>query len=70
MEVEDEVEFTNVPEVLVEDLNKRLHHLKDDHFVFVFVHNGNEVQTGVAFVYDFELFVVDEVAHLGPAGNH
>jgi hypothetical protein len=58
VEVEDEVEFADVAEVFVEDFNKGLHHFEYDELVLILVDDGDEVETGVAFVYDFILLVV------------
>lgn len=52
MEVEDEVEFADVAEVLVEDLYEALHEFEDDEFVVVLVYDGDEVETGVSLVDD------------------
>ena len=65
MKIEDEVEFAYVPEVLVQNFNKSLHELEDDEFVFFLVDDGDEVETGVSFVYDFVFLIVEEIAHLG-----
>jgi hypothetical protein len=69
VEVEDQIEFTDVSEIFIEDFNKRLHHFEDDEFVLVLVDDGDEVETGEAFVDYFELFVVEEIAHLGVASD-
>ena len=65
MEVEDEIEFTDVAKIFIEDFDKGVDHFEDNEFVFVFVDNGDEVQWGVSFVDDFELLVFDEVAGFG-----
>ncbi len=65
MEVEDEVQLADVPEVLVEYFNKHLHEFEDDEFVVVLVDDGDEVETGVALVDYLVLLVVEEVAHFG-----
>jgi hypothetical protein len=67
VEVEDEVQFADISEVLVEYLHEALHEFEDDEFVLVLVDDGDEVETGVSFVDDLVLFVVEEVAHLGVA---
>jgi hypothetical protein len=70
VEVEDEVEFAHVSEVLVEHFHEGLHEFEDDELVLVLVDDGDEVETGVALVDDLVLLVVQEVAHLGVAGDH
>lgn len=67
MKVEDKIEFADVAEVLVKYFYEALHEFKDDELVFVLVDDGDEVETGEAFVDDFVLFIVEEVAHLGLA---
>ena len=70
MEVEDEVEFAYISEVFIEDFNEGLHKFKDDELVLVLVDDGDEVEAGVAFVDDFVLLVVEEVAHLGVSRDY
>lgn len=69
MEVEDQVQLADVTEVLVEDLDEALHEFEDDEFVLVLVDDGDEVEGGVAFVDDFVLLEVEEIAHFGLAGD-
>jgi hypothetical protein len=69
MEVEDEVEFTDISEVFVEDLDEEVDEFKGDQFVVIFVDDGDEVETCVSFVDDFVLFVVNEIAHLRFTGD-
>lgn len=69
MEVEDEIEFADVAEVLVENFDKGLHQFQDDEFVLVLVDDGDEVKTGVALVHDLVLFIIQEIAHLGVPGD-
>lgn len=70
MKIEDEVEFADVSEIFVQNFNKRLHHFEDDQFVFLLVDDGDEVETRESFVDDFELFVVEEIAHFGVTSDH
>lgn len=70
MEVEDEIEFAHVSEVLVEYFYEALHEFEDDELILILVDDGDEVETGVSLVDDLILFVVQEVAHLGVASNH
>jgi hypothetical protein len=58
VKIKDKVKFTNVSEVLIKYLYKHLHKLKDYEFIVIFINNGYEVETGVAFVYNFVLFVI------------
>ncbi len=44
MEVEDEIEFTDVAKIFIEDFDKGVDHFEDNELVFVFVNNGDEVQ--------------------------
>jgi hypothetical protein len=69
VEVEDEVQLTDVSEVLVEYFYEHLHEFEDDEFIVVLVYDGDEVETGVSLVHDLVLFVVQEVAHFGVAGD-
>ena len=70
MEVEDQVKFADIAEVLVKNLHKGMDEFKNNEFVLVFVHNCNEVQTSVSFVYDFILFVLEEITHFWFTGDH
>lgn len=65
MEVEDQVEFAHVAEVLVQNFHEGLDEFQDDEFVLVLVDDGDEVQAGVPLVDDLIVLVVQEVAHLG-----
>jgi len=58
MKIKDQVKFTDVSEVFVKYLYKHLHQLKDYQFIVILINNGYEVETGVAFVYNFVFFVV------------
>jgi hypothetical protein len=58
MEVENQVEFTYISEVFVEDLHEHLHQLEDNQLVMVFVNNCDKIQTRVAFVNYLILFIV------------
>lgn len=62
MEIEDEIKFTNITEVFVQDLDKIVDQFQNYQLIVILIHNCNEVQTGVSFVNDFELFVIDEIA--------
>ena len=69
MEVEDEIQLTHIAEVFVQHLDKGLHQLQYNQFVLVLINNSDEVQTGVSFVHDLVLLVLQEIAHLRIAGN-
>lgn len=58
VEVEDEIEFADVSEVFVQDLNETLHELKDYQFILVFVDDGDEVQTCESLIYYFVFLVI------------
>ncbi len=58
MEVEDEIQFTDVSEVFVEDFNETLHELKDYQFILVLIHDGDKVQTCESFIYYFVFLVI------------
>lgn len=70
MEVEDEVKFADVAKIFIQYLYEALHEFKHNQLVFVLIDNGDEVQTGIALVDDFVLFVVKEIAHFGVAGDY
>lgn len=65
MEVEYEIQLADIAEVFVEDLHEALHQFQDDQLVLVLVDDGYEIETGVSFVDDLVLLVVQEIAHLG-----
>lgn len=65
MEIEDEVELADVAEVLIEDFDEGMDEFQDDELIIVFVHDGDEVETGVSLVHDLVFLVVDEIAHFG-----
>lgn len=44
MEVKDQIQFADIPEVLIQNIHKLLDNLQYDEFVFVFVNNCYEVQ--------------------------
>lgn len=69
MEVEDEIQLADVAEVLVQDLHEGVNQFEGDELVVGFVDDCYEVETGVAFIDDLILFVVDEIAHLGLPGD-
>jgi hypothetical protein len=70
MEVENQVQLTNVSEVLIEHFHKCVNHFKHDEFILVLVYDRDKVQRCVSLVYDFVLFVFDEVAGFGLAGDY
>ena len=65
VKIEDEIQFADISEVLIQSLYKNLHEFKDDELVFILVDEGDEVETGVALVDDLVLFIIQKVAHLG-----
>ena len=70
MEIEDEIQLTDVSEVFIEDLYKGVNHLEDDQFIFVLINNGDKIQWSISFIYDFVLFVLKKVAHLWFTGDY
>lgn len=70
VEVEDEVQLADVPEVLIEYFYEHLHELEHNELVVVLVDDCDEVETGVSLVDDFVFLVVQEVAHLGVTRNY
>lgn len=69
MEIEDKVELAHISEVFVEDLYKWLHELEYNQLVLVLIDNSYEVERCETLVDDFELFVIEEIAHFGAACN-
>lgn len=65
MEVEYEIQLADIAKVFVEDLHEALHQFQDDQLILVLVDDGYEIETGVSFVDDLVLLVVQEIAHLG-----
>lgn len=70
MEVEDKIQFTDVAKIFVEDFDECMNEFKDNKFVLILIHNGDKVEGSVAFVDDFVLFVLEEVAHFGFSGDN
>lgn len=70
MEVEDKIELADVAEVFVKYFHKGVDELKHNQLVVALVDDCDEVETGVTFVNYLVLLIVDEVAHLGFAGDH
>lgn len=68
VEVEDEIKFTDVSEVLVENFNECVDEFQYNELIFILVDNGDEIERGVSFVDDFVVFVLYEVAHFGFSG--
>lgn len=69
MEVKNEVQLADIPEVLVQHLHKGLHQFQHDQFVLVLVNNSDEVEASIALVDDLVLLVLHEIAHLWMAGD-
>ena len=70
VEVENQVQFAHIPEVLVQDFHQHLKSLEHNELVIVLVDNCYEVQSRISFVDDFVLFVVQEIALPGFPGDH
>ena len=58
MEIEDEVEFADIAEIFVEDLNKALHEFEDNELVLIFIDDGYEVEAGEPLIDYLVLFVI------------
>lgn len=69
MEVENEVQLADIPEVLVQHLYKGLHQFQRDQLVLILVNDSDEVETSVSLVHDLVLLVLHEIAHLRMAGD-
>ena len=65
MEVEDQIQFAHIPKILIKHFHKCLDEFQDNELVFVFVDDGDKVETGISFVDDFVVLVLDKVAHFG-----
>lgn len=63
MEIEDQIQFADVSEILIENLYEALHEFEYDQFILIFIDDGYEVETGESFVYYLVLIVIEEVAH-------
>lgn len=63
LEIEDEVEFTDIPKILVERLDVSMDDFERQELVVVRVDACDEEETGVAPVDDFRVLVFDKVAH-------
>jgi hypothetical protein len=65
MEVEDKVEFADVGEILVEDLDQELDVLEVGELVVIDIDAECEVEAGIPLVDDFVVAVLQEVGVLG-----
>ena len=63
MEIEDQIQFADVSEILIENLYEALHEFEYDQFILIFIDDGYEVETGESFVYYLVLIVIEKVAH-------
>jgi hypothetical protein len=71
IEIEHDVEFADVAEVLVEGLHEEVDELQVQQFVVVDVDADGEVESGVPFVDDLEVVELHEVGLLGiPHHDH
>lgn len=69
MELEDEVDFGGVAEVLVEDLDEELDELHVGQFVVVVVDTDDEEEPQILLVEDLVIHVLDEVGESGVSCN-
>lgn len=67
MEIEYQIEFTDVVEIFVQDFDKEMNDFEYKQLVVLFVDNGDEVKTCIALVDDFIVIPLKEVAGLGIA---
>ncbi len=65
MEVEDEIELTDITEIFIQDFYKGMNELKYNKFIIVLIHNSNKVQTCVSLVDNLVFLVVNEITHFG-----
>lgn len=52
VKVENQIELTHVPEVLVKYFDKMMDHIEDNQFIVIFLNACGEVQAGVALEHD------------------
>jgi hypothetical protein len=69
MKIEDKVQFTYISEVFIKNLNKGLHEFKYNQLILILINDCYEIETGVAFIDYFILFVINKVAHLRSSRN-
>ncbi len=70
MEVEDEIKLADISKILIEDFYKAMNKFQDDELILILIDDSDEIQGGVSFINNFELFVFDEVAHFRFAGDY
>ena len=71
MEVENDVKFTDIPEVPVKAFHIMVNQFKNNQLVVFFVTQRNEVQAGISFVNYFVLVPFDEVGEFaGSSDDH
>ena len=70
MEVENEVELAHIAKIFIKNFHEGVDEFEHDKFIVVFVHDRDEVEAGVALIYNLVVLVVDEIAHLGFPCNH
>ena len=69
MEVEDEIQFTDVGEVAVENLDKVVDDFQDVKLIVVQVHTHAKIEAGVALVHHAEAPPLNKIAQFGPSGD-
>lgn len=73
MEIEDQVQFADVSEIFVQNLDEMMNDFEDQKFIISFIDNANKVQACISFefkylanrvpfIYDFEFVVFQEIA--------
>ena len=48
MEIKDQVEFTDIVEILIQDFHEEMDHFKNQQLVVFFINNGDKVETGIS----------------------
>ena len=69
MEVENEIQFTDVCEVAVENLYEVVDDFQDVELIVVQVYTHAKVEAGVALVHHAEASPFNEIAEFGPSGD-
>ncbi len=64
MKVENQVQFTDIPEISIENLHEGVNQFQNDKLIIIFVNNCNEVETSISLVHYLVLFIVEKIAHL------
>jgi hypothetical protein len=52
VKVENQIQLTHIPEILIKYLDKVMNDIEDNQFIVFLLYASSEVQTGVALEYD------------------